>query len=440
MVEIRCFQCGSSRIYKAGVRRSLEGPIQRFLCCSCGRRFSEPSKKRDVTGKLFAAADTRENHHQVRVAAGKTAFQEASNDLPFSLGENVCSHNLTTIEKQLYTLPYSNSNYRVSATTKAKNLEKTQPQETGLRAEGTTDAQTQADVKGKLVQYTFWMDKKGYSLETVRLNRTALKVLAERGATLDSPESVKEVIAGQKIWGEARKRNVINAYSLFLKLQGQTWEKPRTNVTQKFPFIPKEEEIDALVSGTGPKTATFLQLLKETAMRCGEAKRLQWINIDSEKNIITLNDPEKRSNARMWKVSQKLIGMLNTLPRESQKVFGDSSINSMKVTFQKARKRLAAKLANPRLQEISFHTLRHWKATQLYHQTRDPYYVKQFLGHKSLKNTEIYINIERTLFEPGSDEFTVKVTDKAEEVKGLLEVGFEYVCQKDSLIFLRKRK
>jgi len=157
-------------------------------------------------------------------------------------------------------------------------------------------------------------------------------------------------------------------------------------------------------------------------------------------NIITLNDPEKRSSARMWKVSQKLIGMLNTLPRESQRAFGDGSINSMKVTFQKARKRLAAKLQNPRLLEIPFHTLRHWKATQLYHQTKDPYYVKQFLGHKSLKNTEIYINTERTLFEPGSEEFTVKVTDKIEDVKALLETGFEYVCQKEGLIFLRKRK
>ena len=48
--------------------------------------------------------------------------------------------------------------------------------------------------------------------------------------------------------------------------------------------------------------------------------------------------------------------------------------------------------------------------------------------------------LERTLFEPGNDEFTVKVVQKPEEVKTLLETGFEYVCQKDGLIFLRKRK
>jgi len=75
-----------------------------------------------------------------------------------------------------------------------------------------------------------------------------------------------------------------------------------------------------------------------------------------------------------------------------------------------------------------------------YHKTKDPFYVKQFLGHKSIQNTELYINIEHTLFDPGSDNFTVKVTEKPEEVKALLEVGFEFVCQKDNLIFLRKPK
>jgi integrase len=296
------------------------------------------------------------------------------------------------------------------------------------------------DIKGLTVDYCFKMDKQGYSPATQRMNRTALKVLADRGAVLNDAESVKAVIAAQKIWSQARKRNVINAYSLFLKFQGLTWEKPKCVVPQKFPFIPTEQEIDALISGTGPKTATFLQLVKETAMRAGEGKRLMWTNIDFEKHVITLNDPEKGSNPRMWKVSQKVLGMLNSLPRVSLLVFGNSSMDSMKSTFLRARKRLASKLQNPRLLEISFHTLRHWKATMEYHKTRDPYYVKQFLGHKSLRNTEIYINIERTLFESSSDEFTVKATDKPEEVKSLLEVGFEYVCQQqDGLMFLRKR-
>lgn len=132
--------------------------------------------------------------------------------------------------------------------------------------------------------------------------------------------------------------------------------------------------------------------------------------------------------------------MLNNLPRITDKIFGNGPLNTIKATYINARKSLANKLQNPRLLAITFHTFRHWKATMLYHQTKDPYYVKDFLGHKSLNSTEIYINIERTMFESTSDEFTVKVTEEAEEIKTLLETGFEYVCQKDDLIFLRKRK
>jgi hypothetical protein len=77
----------------------------------------------------------------------------------------------------------------------------------------------------------------------------------------------------------------------------------------------------------------------------------------------------------------------------------------------------------------------------LYHKTKDPYYVKDFLGHKSIKNTEIYITVERAIFgDSCNDEFTVKVASDPEEIKALPEVGFEYVCEKDGLLFFRKRK
>lgn len=133
--------------------------------------------------------------------------------------------------------------------------------------------------------------------------------------------------------------------------------------------------------------------------------------------------------------------MLKNLPKNSQKIFGNSTYDSLKQTLQLSRKRLATKLQNPRLLKITFHTFRHWKATTLYHQTKDIYYVKEFLGHRSIKNTEIYVTIERTIFsESNADEFTVKVAGKPDEIKNLLEVGFEYICEKDDLLFFRKRK
>lgn len=76
----------------------------------------------------------------------------------------------------------------------------------------------------------------------------------------------------------------------------------------------------------------------------------------------------------------------------------------------------------------------------LHHNTHNHHDVIDFPGNKCLSNTEIYINIERTLFEDQSDEFTVKVAEKPEDIKALLEAGFEYICEKENLAYFRKRK
>jgi len=76
----------------------------------------------------------------------------------------------------------------------------------------------------------------------------------------------------------------------------------------------------------------------------------------------------------------------------------------------------------------------------LYHQTKDILFVKQFLGHKKIENTLLYIQLAEAIFKDTGDEFTVRVASKPEEIKSLLETGFEYVCEKDDLLFLRKRK
>ena len=403
MVEdqaLKCPACGAQRVWKDGIRHTSQGDVQRYLCRDCGYRFSE----------------TRLN----------------SSDPPEHV-ENIHSIHFYPNAALLY-------DRQVGATEPkaAKNLVEVETRQE--RAAGATSTPNDpATTRGKLVEYTWWMNKQGYARESIRGYLSCVRTLWKRGANLYDPETVKDVIARQK-WSANRKRNVINAYSLFLKMEGLTWDKPKCRVTRKIPFIPTEEELDALIAGCGRKTATFLQLLKETAMRSGEAKRLCWTDLDFERQLITLNDPEKGSNPRVWKVSAKLVGMLNALPKNRLRVFGTGPINSQKTTFYRARKRLAAKLQNPRLLRISFHTFRHWKATMLYHKTKDPYYVKEFLGHKSLKSTEIYITIERTIFEPTSDEFTVRVVDNPDALKALLEVGFEYVCEQDALVFLRKRK
>jgi len=182
--------------------------------------------------------------------------------------------------------------------------------------------------------------------------------------------------------------------------------------------------------------ATMLQLFKETAMRIGEAIRLQWVDLDSENNTVTVSAPEKNGSPRMLKISNKLVAMLNALPRKSERVFATTSYGSFERNFHYARKRTAGKLQNPRLLYIHFHTLRHWKATMEYHKTKDILHVMKLLGHRNIQNTLLYTHL--VTFE--SDEYHSAVAETVKKALTLVEQGFEYVCTHESLMLFRKRK
>jgi len=76
-----------------------------------------------------------------------------------------------------------------------------------------------------------------------------------------------------------------------------------------------------------------------------------------------------------------------------------------------------------------------------YHKTKDPYYVKQLLGHKSLQNTEVYINLEQAIFSERDDsEYTTRIAKTVKGARTLLEAGFEYVTDMNGYKLFRKRK
>jgi adenine specific DNA methylase Mod len=79
------------------------------------------------------------------------------------------------------------------------------------------------------------MEKQGYAETTTQTYFHILEMLHRKGANLNDPESVK-----------GRKWNIVKAYTLFLKMQGLTWEKPKYYPVEKIPPIPTEQQIDNL--------------------------------------------------------------------------------------------------------------------------------------------------------------------------------------------------
>ena len=374
-----CPECGSTRLFKDGKRKLSDGSkVQRYLCRDCGYRFTDPKMIRRPPANI-------------NLAASKAVTR------------------LVEVEKE-----------------KAK---------VGMR-------EATKDLDNLLFNFAWWMKKQGYAESTIRSRVSLLKVLVKRGANLYDPESVKAVIARQS-WCNKRRMNAADAYTRFLDMTGGSWSPPRYQVASRLPFIPTEQELDALIAGCGPKTATFLQLLKETAMRAGEAHKLRWTDIDFQNGTVRVT-PEKGSNPRIFKLSAKLLNMLASLKannrvQDPDRIFA-KDLRTIRKVFEKQRANIARKLQNPRLRRIHFHTFRHWKATMLYHQTKDILYVMRFLGHKSIKSTLIYIQLEEAIFKRRDDEFICKTAKSVEEAKVLVEAGFEYVCEFEGVKLFRKRK
>jgi len=262
--------------------------------------------------------------------------------------------------------------------------------------------------------------------------------LISLGANLYNPESVKEILAKQTTWKDGYKMLMMYAYESFLKMEGMTWTKPRYRQEEKLPFIPKEEELNQLIIGSGKKVGTFLQGLKDTGVDPGEMAKLRWIDINPESQTVNIT-PVKNHNPRTLPISNEFLRRLGTLPKESQYVFHYQGIRT---AFNVARNNMARKLGNPRLKAITMTTFRHWKGTTEYHKTRDIIHVKTLLGHKNIQSTMVYINLERAIFTSKNDEFHSAVAKNVEDACKLTEAGFEYVTGEynDGGKIFRKRK
>jgi integrase len=283
------------------------------------------------------------------------------------------------------------------------------------------------------------MKKEGYRNSTCYFAVRTLKRL-DRQCNILEPETVKRFLANCS-WTEGGKQRVAEEIDRFYRYEGIKWDRPKYEKIDLLPHIPKEEDVNALVSGLSGPTGTFCLLLKETGCRSGEGWLAEWAHIDFERNTIVVR-PEKGSRSRELRISNGLIARLNLLPKDRRYVFHDGTkgpiegLKDFTRAFQKQRKRLALGLANPRLQQISFRSLRHYKGTMEYHRTRDIVHVQRILGHRSISNTLRYVR----LISFPEDEFVCKVAETVKEAKNLVEDGFDYVTDVEAMKLFRKRK
>jgi len=251
---------------------------------------------------------------------------------------------------------------------------------------------------------------------------------------LEDPENVKEFVANRES-SLGRKENLVDVYAKYAKTLGLSFSEPRYSREDTLPFIPLQKELESILKATRNfRQATMLRLLYETGVRIGEATRLQFKDLDFEKHSVRVS-PEKGSRARELRLSDKLCAMLKEVYTRFPKPLPNEK--TVRTYLEKTRKILAKSEGNPRYLNIHLHTFRHFKATMLYHQTRDLLYVQQILGHKSISNTLRYTQLVDW---KESEQFTCKAAKNLEQASALIELGFDYVTELDGVKLFRKRK
>jgi len=238
----------------------------------------------------------------------------------------------------------------------------------------------------------------------------------------------------------------LNSFYKWKKLQ---WQPLRVRRERSQPFLPRLADIVLLIDAiANRRLATFLQLLKETCMRCGEAWMLSWDDVDFKSRLVSVRHPEKGSQSRTLRVSQRLVDMLNSLSRDSSCVFHGAyddeyktmkGLESFRRLFERHRKRIAATHPESNVGKIHFHSLRTWRATMQYLKTRDLEAVMALLGATNPLHARRYVRLAQALCLREDDYVTARATTP-DEVEELAREGFTFVSEIGGVQVFRKER
>jgi integrase len=281
--------------------------------------------------------------------------------------------------------------------------------------------------RGLLAKYAAYLEREGYYSETSYYD--LISSLASDGADLLNPEDIKEKIAKHifkgkdgktRQWRKSTKMLACYAYDAFCKMEGLTWTKPKYKQEETELIITDEKLLDALIIYSRSRRMTaFLQCLKETYADPGEILALEWKEI--KENIITIAHPCKGHLTGKYKVTARLISMLNSLPKTDKRVF-PTTYRAMNNCLRVLKKKVARKMHKPSVLDITFKCYRHWGGTMIAHHTNgNVLTVKKMLRHKNVLNTMKYIH---TINFADSD-FEETVATTPEEVRKLGKEGWQ---------------
>jgi integrase/recombinase XerD len=178
------------------------------------------------------------------------------------------------------------------------------------------------------------------------------------------------------------------------------WEIPRAKKPFQLPNVLGEREITALFNAlTNLKHKAILFTAYSSGLRVSEVVSLKLADIDSGRMQIKIESAKGKKD-RMVNLSPVLLDILRQYIKkanpqpvnylfESEIVGEPYSSRSAQKVFQRAKEKAGI------AKEVSFHSLRHSFATHLLEKGIDIRYIKDILGHFSIKTTQRYTHVKK---------------------------------------------
>lgn len=158
--------------------------------------------------------------------------------------------------------------------------------------------------------------------------------------------------------------------------------------------------LDVLDTAENQAVANIMRMALYTGLRRGEILKLQWLDLDFERNFISLKNPKGGQSAKV-PMSPQAKALLQSLPRESGFVFPGRGGNQ-RVEVRRAARKLCDAAGLPK-DFRPMHGLRHAFASMVASSGEVPMYVLQrLLTHKSAAMTQRYAHLRDEALQHGA--------------------------------------
>lgn len=255
-------------------------------------------------------------------------------------------------------------------------------------------------------KYRELLQLKGYSPQTLRMYGSEFHLLLRLLGNIKVSELTKERVQGYLLWllnkrhySATHLHTTINALKFYfeqvLGRGREFYELPRPQKPLKLPSVLAASEVARMIQVTkNLKHKALLMTAYAAGLRVSELVRLKIKDIDTQRMVIHIHEG-KGGKDRMVTLSQVLLETLRLYYKQYKpaEYLFEGDDGGVYCTRSAQKVLTQAKFKARVNKKGSIHLLRHSYATHLLETGTDIRYIKELLGHNSLKTTLRYTHV-----------------------------------------------